>query len=71
MTDLAVYSEDILRIEQQLQAVVEALAELHEVERLEQRSQHLEWCQQRVEEARQLLNSMLRDLNAARGQPDA
>ena len=71
MTDLAAYSEDIFRIEQQLQAVVEALAELHEEERLEQRSQHLEWCQRRVEEARRLLNSMLGDLDVARARRDA
>ena len=50
---------------------MEALAELHEEERLEQRSQHLEWCQRRVEEARRLLNSMLGDLDVARARRDA
>ncbi len=63
---LDVYYEEIFATELGLQAVVETLGEVRTLRRRRDRDKLITYCQSRVEETRQLLNHIMRDLQTRR-----
>jgi hypothetical protein len=65
--ELQVYAEEIHHAELRLTAVVETLAHLQTTGKRErERNADLAWCEQWVEETRQLLEHIIRDQAARR-----